>query len=58
MAQLRDEDSVDLVGPARQNLGALSALSAPDAVSLKTAAILWPARLANARRSLSWRSHD
>jgi hypothetical protein len=32
-------------------------LSAPDAVSLK-ATILWPARLANARRSLSWRSHD
>ena len=59
-AQLRDEDGVDLVGSGNARTLARSgrALSAPDAVSLKTATILSPARLANARKSLSWHSQD
>jgi hypothetical protein len=59
-AELGDQDRVGFVCPREfKDLGTLGApLSAPDAVSLNTATTLWPARLANARRSLSWRSHD
>jgi hypothetical protein len=53
-------DGVDLVGLSdSEDLLALGrSFLAPDAVSLKTATISWPARLANARRSRSWRSQD